>query len=207
MQYRPYSLSARTYTLWLFGLLGVIVCVVAVVFLLARVLVAANSINDKAADIKQLGGTINESTAAVLQLTKTNQVAASILNDVQPLSGQLSTTQNTAQGISNLASSINGSAGSIDSTAGQIANTAASINRSSASIAANASSIDSKVSTIDGQLASVLTVANSIKADTGAIRGTGQQIDSNANAIDCNLNGVAQLIGAPGSSPGKCGQN
>ncbi len=52
MQYRPYSLSARTYTLWLSGLVGVIVCVVAVVFLLARVLVAANSINDKAADIR-----------------------------------------------------------------------------------------------------------------------------------------------------------
>ncbi len=50
-------------------------------------------------------------------------------------------------------------------------------------------------------------MANSIKADTGAIRGTGPQIDSNANAIDCNLNGVATLIGAPGSSPGKCGQN
>ena len=207
MQYRPYSLSAKTYTLWLFGLLGVIVCVVAVVFLLARVLIAANSINDKAADIKQLGGTINESTAAVLQLTKTNQVASSILSDVQPLTGQLNTTLGTAQQISGTASTINGTAGSIDSVAGQIANTAASIDHSAASIVSSATSIDSKVSDIDTKLAQVLTTANSIKGDTGAIRGTGTQINANANAIDCNLNGVATLIGAPGSSPGKCGQN
>lgn len=207
MQYRPYSLSRQAYTYWLFGLLGVIACIVAVVFLLARVVIAANSINDKAADIRNLGGTINESTAAVLQLTKTNEVASSILTDVQPLSGQLNTTLGTAQGINGLATSINNNASAINSTAQQISGTAASIDKSTSSIRSSAASIDSRVSTINGQLSQVLSVAGQIKADTGAIRATGAQIDSNANAIDCNLNGVAVLLGAPGSSPGKCGQN
>lgn len=189
--YRPYSLSSRTYTLWLFGLLGVIVGVVAVVFLLARVLIAANSINDKATHIRQLGGTINESTASVLELTKTNAVAAAILTDAKPLSGQLNTTIGVAQSISGLATSINGNAGSIDGLAGQINGTAASIDADAVSIDASGAAIDSTVAAINAKLTTVLSLAQSVHSDTGAIRATAGSIEHNAKLIDCKVHGTA----------------
>lgn len=187
MQYRPYSLSPNTYTTWLFGLLGVIVCVVAVVFLLARVLIAANSINDKAADIKKLGGTINESTAAVLELTKTNDVAHQILDDAKPLTGQLSTTVDTANSISGLATSINGTAGQIDQTASAIQGTATSIDSSAVSIDNSAASINGNVGTINGKLVTAIGLAQAVRNDTGAIHGTAAKIAQDAAAINAKI--------------------
>ena len=187
MQYRPYSLSPQTYTQWLFGLLGVIICIVAVVFLLARVLIAANSINDKAGDIKKLGGTINESTAAVLELTKTNDLASKILQDAQPLAGQLNTTIATAQSISGLASSISGNAGSIDNTASAILGTAQSIDRSAVSIDNSAASINARVGDINGKLNTVLGQAGSINNSAGAIVGTAGKIAQDAAAINSRI--------------------
>jgi methyl-accepting chemotaxis protein len=203
MQYRPYSLAPRTYAQWLFGLLGVIVAILLVVFLLARVVVTANSINDKAADIRSLGGTINESTAAVLQLTKTNQVASTILGDVHPLSGQLNTTLGTASGISRLATSINNTAGSIDTVAGQIKGSADLILKDTNSIVASAASIDKGVTDIDAKLSSVLGAVQAIKGDSGNIRGTAVSIQSNAKAIDCKL---PPALLNPGNTVNNCGE-
>lgn len=185
--YRPYSLSPQTYTQWLFGLLGVIISVVAVVFLLARVLIAANSINDKAGDIKRLGGTINQSTAAVLQLTHTNDVASTILQDAQPLSGQLNTTIATAASISSLASSINGNAASIDNTATAILGTANSIDRSAVSIDNSAASINARVGDIDGKLNTALGLASQVKGDTGSIVGSAGSIANDAAIINSRV--------------------
>lgn len=187
--YRPYSLSPKTYTQWLLGLLGVIVGVVIVVILLARVLVAANSINDKATHIRQLGGAINESTAAVLQLGHTNDVASKILQDAQPLSGQLNTTISVAQSISGLATSINGTAGSINGVAGQIQGTAVSIDADAVSIDHSGAAIDSLVGIINGKLGTVIGLAQGIKGDSGAIVNTASNIEANAKKIDCKVAG------------------
>jgi len=203
MQYRPYSLAPKTYAQWLFGLLGVIVAILLVVFLLTRVIVTASSINDKAADIRSLGGTINESTAAVLELTKTNQVATTILGDVQPLSGQLNTTLSTASGISGLATSINGTAGAIDGVAGQIQASADLILKDTNSIVASAASIDKGVTDIDAKLTSVLAAVQAIKGDSGNIRGTAVSIQGNAKAIDCKL--PPGLLN-PGNTTNNCGE-
>lgn len=196
MQTRPYSLSPRAYSLWLAGLVGVILCVVAVVILLARVLIAATSINDKASDIKRLGGTINVSTAAVLNLAHTNDVAKAILADAAPLSGQLNTTIQTAQGINELAGSINSTAGSIDGIAGQIEGTASSIDRSAASIANSASSINSRAGDINSKLTTVLAAVQGIKSDTGAINGTATSIQHEAKRIDCKVPAVLSGVNA-----------
>jgi methyl-accepting chemotaxis protein len=171
----------------LFGLLGTIVCVVAVVFLLARVLIAANSINDKAGDIKKLGGTINESTAAVLELGKTTDVAQKILDDAKPLTGQLSTTIGTASGISGLATSINNTAGQINNTAGQIQGSATSIDASAVSIDKSAASINQRVGDINGKLDPALALVTGVRGDTGAIRGTADKIAVDANSINTRL--------------------
>lgn len=199
--YRPYSLSARTYTMWLFGLLGVIAGVLAVVILLARVLIAANSINDKATHIKQLGGSINESTAAVLQLAHTNDVASAILADAQPLTGQLNTTLGVAQSIAGLATSIDGTAGSINNTAGSIEGTAVSIDNDAVSIDNSGATINSLVGTINGKVNTVVGLAQAIHGDSSAIRGTAVSIQHNAKSIDCKVVNLP----APGA-PNNCAE-
>jgi uncharacterized protein YoxC len=186
-QKAPAAISWKAFIIWLYGLILALIAVIAIVVFLARVLVAANGIKNSAADIKELGGGINETTAAVLELTTTNQVADRILNDVQPLSGQLGGILDSASSISDSARSISSTATAIDGTTGQIRNTAGAIQSSASSIAARAASIAGDVGSVNTDLATVLSLAQAIRADTAAIHGTAVSIDRHADDVDCKL--------------------
>lgn len=163
------------------GLLLIVVLIVLViaVVLLQRTASTAEAINKKASTIAQTGRGINDNTDSILQLTKTNQLGASILNSAKPLSGQLGQVVNLANSINGLASSINNSAGSINSTAssinssaGAINSTANGINSTAGSILTVAGSIKTGVNMINTNLDTTISVAGLIKGDTGAIVGS-----------------------------------
>ncbi|MGH3801096.1 MAG: hypothetical protein ACRDTD_13340, partial [Pseudonocardiaceae bacterium] len=106
---------------------GVLVIGIAAA-LLARTLAAAQSIDKKAQTISGNAGSIDVATDTVVQLNRTNEVAASILTSAKPLEGQLRTVDTVARDIDGLAKSINGTAGSINGNAATINGTAVTIN-------------------------------------------------------------------------------
>lgn len=186
-QPRPFSLSTAAYRWWTVGLVAGILVVLTLVALLARIIVAAMAIDSYATDIRQQAAAINVNTAAVVRLQQTNQVASSILSDVQPISADLNSTTSSAQTIASLAGSIDSHVRSIDSSASSIESSAASIDTHAASIAGSAASINGRVSSIYSRLQAVLSLAAGIRRDTGAILATSHSIEGNAKGIDCKV--------------------
>ncbi|MGH3886539.1 MAG: hypothetical protein ACRDSZ_08195 [Pseudonocardiaceae bacterium] len=157
---------------------GVLVIGIAAA-LLARTLAAAQSIDKKAQTISGNAGSIDVATDTVVQLNRTNEVAASILTSAKPLEGQLRTVDTVARDIDGLAKSINGTAGSINGNAATINGTAVTINSTARDINTNAGTINSSAGTINatargisGQVEAILDVAQRIDADAVAINET-----------------------------------
>lgn len=196
MEHPHAARPGRTRAVRRLGLAALVLYVVAVVLLLVRVLAATGSIDRKVADIRTLSRSLDQSTGAVLELSRTNEVVRGIVDDVRPLSGRLDTTLTTAAEVSGLVRSVDATTREIDAIGAQIEGVVTSIDGSAASIAGSASSIDPQVGEIDLSLQTLLDLAASIGAGTHALRGTAQQIDVTANAIDCNLALVGVLIGA-----------
>ncbi|MGH2768585.1 MAG: hypothetical protein ACRDIF_06480 [Actinomycetota bacterium] len=147
------------------GAIALVVVLIAVVISAALLLVTmqtAISINKKAATIKANGQTINQSTDSVLQLTKTNDLAKSILNTAKPLDGQVTEILRLAKSIDGLAISINGTAGTINSTA-------RGINGVASTILSTARSINAGVATINRGLDTTIGLAKDVKGLTGKI--------------------------------------
>jgi methyl-accepting chemotaxis protein len=101
------------------------VVLVAVVVLLAAFLVwkisdLAVRINNKAEKIQETAVPINRATDAVTNIPETNRLASSILQNAQPLEGQLNQIIGLARNVERLAGSINGTASTIDGTASSI---------------------------------------------------------------------------------------
>jgi hypothetical protein len=183
----------------------VLVIVVAVVgiaaVLLAKTVQNAQSINKKAQNIAEVGTGINEDTDSVVQLTRTNQLATSILGSADPLEGQLNGIVSTARSINGLAGSINGTAGTINSTAGEIGGTATdinasagdinsaatSINNSAGSINSSATAINQRAQTINASAGSINTSANRIDNLASSILGTARAVDTDVSLINRNL--------------------
>src|SRR5215207_9500377 len=82
--------AMRGFTTASFIVLVLVVVVVGVAsVLLAKTVQNAQSINDKAQNIATVGTGINEATDSVVQLTRTNKLAESILRSANPLERQL----------------------------------------------------------------------------------------------------------------------
>jgi methyl-accepting chemotaxis protein len=156
-------------------IVGVLVIGIAAA-LLARTLAAAQSIDKKAQTIAGNAGNINVATNSVVELNRTNEVAASILQSAKPLQGLLTTADATARDIDGLAKSINGTAGTINGTAGTINgvattinSTATGINGSVGTINGTAFTINSTARGIDNRASAILDVANRIDVDAANI--------------------------------------
>ncbi|MGH3867142.1 MAG: hypothetical protein ACRDQ4_13560 [Pseudonocardiaceae bacterium] len=154
---------------------GVLVIGIAAA-LLARTLAAAQSIDKKAQAIAGNAGNIDLATNSVVQLNRTNGLAASILQSAKPLQGLLNTADSTAKDIDGVAKSINGTAGTINGSAGTINGTATTINGSAKDINANvgtingtAFAINSTAKGIDNRAAAILDVAQRIDVDVANI--------------------------------------
>ena len=169
--------------------------------LLGRTLMAARSINEKADSIAESGVGINTATDSIVQLTRTNETAGSILNTAEPLEGLLdqivglaqsvdglaASINSTAQGINSQALTINSTAGTINSTAGTIGSTAQGINSEVEGILAVAGRINDDVTHINASLDETIGWARAIKGDTGNILTVARSIEFTACGIDTKL--------------------
>ncbi|MGH3686962.1 MAG: hypothetical protein ACRDRU_01350 [Pseudonocardiaceae bacterium] len=155
---------------------GVLVIGIAAA-LLARTLAAAQSIDKKAQTIAGNGANINTATDSVIQLNRTNEVAASILQSAKPLQGLLTTADATARDIDGVAKSINGTAGTINGSAITINGTATTINGS-------ARDINNNVGTINGTAFTINSTAKGIDNRAAAILDVAQRIDVDAANIN-----------------------
>lgn len=207
MRVRAIRLNPESGALGLTSVLVLGVVLVAVVVsatLLFRTLSAANSINDKAESIADTGRGVNVATDSVIQLSRTNETAESILATADPLEGQLDEVVALAQDIAGLARSIDGTAGainssaqSIDGTAGAINSTAGGINSEAAGILDVAGRIDADVETINQNLDETIRLAREIDSDTSTILSTAQSIHTSAACID-------QKVGGSSAGDGHC---
>src|SRR5581483_4942624 len=102
---------------------------------------AANRINHKAENIARTGQGINTATDSVIQLTRTNETAGSILASAQPPEGNLNPVIRLAQSVDGLAKASDGSAGTINATGGTINGTATAINGTAGKINTTAKAI------------------------------------------------------------------
>ena len=166
------------------GTLIVVVIVVAIaVVLLTRTALTALSINDKAESIAQTGRGINASTDAILQLDKTNQLGASILETSKPLVGQLDRIVAVARSIDGLATSITGHAVNINSDI-------SGINGQTTAILATANSINRGVEQINRNVDETIRLVQAIKGDTGSILVQSREAVKNGACIDAGLTGA-----------------
>ncbi len=170
-----------------FSLIIVIAVVAVAVILLQRTAWHADAINKKADNIARVGGGINTSTKAVLELGRTNELAGSILETAKPLQGQLDQIVGLARDIDGLATTINNSAQSINGTA-------RGINGTASTILNTARSINAGVAQINRNLDTTLAVAASIKGDTGGIIGEANRAN---HLADC-INSGAVVTNLPG---------
>ncbi len=188
----------------------VLVAALITAWLLARTTIAARNINQKAENIAQTGVGINTATDSVVQLTRTNETAGSILASAQPVQGQLNQIIALARSIDGLAVSINSTAGRINTTAKTVNGTAGTINSTAGTINSTAGTIGATARGINGKAAEILDVArridvdvelinrnidgtiglaNAIKGDTGNILGVAVSAHRNACEIDRKLLG------------------
>jgi len=185
-----------------FTIASVIVLVVVVgvigaaAVLLARTVQEAQSINDKAQNIATTGRGINTATDSVIQLTRTNNLARSILKSANPLETQLGGIVATAQGIDGLAGSINSTAGSINSTAGSINDSAGRINTSAGSINSSAGAINSSAGSINASVGSINDSANRIDSLAASILSTAVKVHADVRLINTNLDVTLSLVSA-----------
>jgi methyl-accepting chemotaxis protein len=187
---------------------GVVIAVVVVagivsVTLLARTARAANRINHKAENIAKTGQGINTATDSVIQLTRTNQTAGSILASAKPLEGKLNQVIGLAQSVDGLAKSINGTAGEINGTGKTINGTATAINGSAGKINGTAKTINGTAKAISGHATSINGSATAINATAGtinaqaaAILDVAKRINNDVAQINTNLDGTIGLAQA-----------
>ena len=111
-------------------LLAVIGATTVTGLLLARTMRATDRINAKTKNIARTGQGINSATDSVIQLSRTNELAASILASTQPLAGDLTAMVEQAKALDGLSGSLDASTGAINATVAQLLATANGMNNS-----------------------------------------------------------------------------
>ncbi len=157
---------------------------------LARVVSTAQRISLKAANISQNGRGINVATDSVIQLSRTNNTAKSILRSAKPLKPKLDRVVGEATGIDGLAGSIDVSASEIDTTADSINGSARQINTTAGAINSTANDINLSAVDINSTAGDILGTARDINTTAGAINNTAGNIQSRARGIDSDAGGI-----------------
>ena len=157
---------------------------------LARIVSTAQAISNKATTISQNGRGINIATDSVVQLTRTNRLAKSILRSATPLQPRLDRIVGEARGIDGLATSIDTSAAEINGTADTINGTAHEINDTAGAINATAGDINATAGDINSTAGDILSTAGDINDTAGAINQTAGEINSLAGGINSDAAGI-----------------
>ncbi|WP_220794167.1 hypothetical protein [Nocardioides pelophilus] len=138
-------------------------------------------IRDEAADIAESGRGINDYTDSIMQLNRTNKLAASILASAQPLDASLTDVEAVA--------------GDIDDAVVGIQRHAESIDSSARSINASAATILGDVTDINQQANSISTTAGGINADAAGILRTAVAIQRGIRLINDSAARAADVVG------------
>lgn len=162
--------------------------------LLARTTAAANRIEVKAQRIAKTGQGINTATDSVIQLNRTNETAASILNTAQPLEPKLAEIVRLAVSVNGRATSIDGTAKAINGTGGKINGTAGAINKTAKDINTTAGAIQASASSIDGTAGTVNKTAKDINTQAAAILDVGKRIDVDVAAINQLIDATLGIV-------------
>ena len=175
-------------------LIVVVVAAAIAAILLGRTVTLAQNINSKAGNIAHTGRGINVATDSVVQLTKTNRTAGSILRSAEPLEQQLNQIIGRARSIDGTARGILGNATSIHGTAGDILDNAVSINQTAGGIGNTAEDINETAGDIDA-------TAGGISQTAGAILGTARLINTDVRLINGYLDETLCIAGGAPRPP------
>src|SRR4051794_28365814 len=132
---------------------------------------ATDRINLKAKTIARTGQGINSATDSVVQLSRTNEFASSILASTQPLAGDLAAMVDQAKALDGLSGSLDASTGAINGTVGQLLATANGMS-------ATAGDINATTKKIAGSSAEVDATTKQVAATTGALNTTAKGINA-----------------------------
>jgi uncharacterized protein YoxC len=162
--------------------------------LLARTMRATDRINLKAKAIARTGEGINEATDSVIQLNRTNELAASILASTQPLAGDLSAMVDQAKSLDGLSGSIDASTGAVNATVAQLLGTAngmsataSAINATTKKIAASSTDVDATTKAVGGTTGALNATAKAINVSLAGLLDTARRIDNDVKLINQRL--------------------
>jgi uncharacterized protein YoxC len=146
--------------------------------LLARTMRATDRINLKAKNIARTGQGINTATDSVIQLSRTNELAASILASTQPLAGDLAAMVEQAKALDGLSGSLDASTGAINGTVARLLATANGMSATAADINVSTRKIAGSAAEVDG-------TTKEVAATTGALNATAKGINAHlADLLD-----------------------
>ena len=152
-------------------LLAVIGATTLTGLLLARTMRATDGINGKTKTIARTGQGINSATDSVIQLSRTNELAASILGSTQPLAGDLAAMVEQAKALDGLSASLDASTGAINGTVAQLLATANGMS-------ATAGDINASTKKIAASSADLLSTTKEVAATTGTLNTTAKGINA-----------------------------
>ena len=159
-------------------LLAVIGATTVTGLLLARTMRATDGINAKTKNIARTGQGINSATDSVIQLSRTNELAASILGSTQPLAGDLAAMVGHAKALDALSGSLDASTGAINTTVARLLATANGMS-------ATAGDINVSTKKIAASSAEVAGTTHEVAATTGTLNATAKTINAHlADLLD-----------------------
>jgi uncharacterized protein YoxC len=137
--------------------------------LLARTMRATDGINAKTKTIARTGQGINTATDSVIQLSRTNELAGSILASTQPLAGDLSAMVEQAKALDGLSGSLDTSTGAINATVAQLLATANGMNATAGDINASTKKVAASSAEIEGSTKEVAATTDTLNATAKGI--------------------------------------
>lgn len=137
--------------------------------LLARTMRATDRINAKTKTIARTGQGINSATDSVIQLSRTNELAGSILGSTQPLAGDLAAMVDQAKALDALS-------GSLDTNTAAINTTVAKLLATANGMSATAGDINTSTKKIAATSAEVAGTTNEVSKSTGVLNATAKGI-------------------------------
>ena len=159
-------------------LLAVIGAATVTGLLMARTMRATDGINAKTKTIARTGQGINSATDSVIQLSRTNELAASILGSTEPLAGDLAAMVEQTKALDGLSGSLDASTGTINSTVARLLATANGMN-------ATAGDINATTKKIATSAAEVAGLTGEVATSTGTLNTTAKTINAHmADLLD-----------------------
>lgn len=137
--------------------------------LLARTMRATDRINAKTKTIARTGQGINSATDSVIQLSRTNELAGSILASTQPLAGDLAAMVDQARALDALSGSLDTNTAAINTTVAQLLATANGMS-------ATAGGINTSTKRIAATSAEIAATTNEVSGSTGVLNATAKGI-------------------------------